>query len=151
MIAVLLRTTRARIIGSIGFVGLIVVAVGQGISDLFPTAADRQAYAALAEGSPTFSVFNGKAYDLTSLGGITVMRVGIVGMVVFPLVAATLAVILTRAQEDAGRVGLLTAYRMPRLAPPAGHQRHPGRCDHGKRSHRVGGAIGDRAPCATGR
>lgn len=117
MIIVLLRTTWVRIAGSIALVGLIVIAVGQGISDLFATAVQRQAYAMLAEGSPTFAVFNGKAYDLTGLGGITVVRVGFIGMILFPLLAAALAVLLTRTQEDAGRLELFTAYKVSRLAP----------------------------------
>lgn len=97
----------------------LVVATGVGIAALYPTLADRETYAATAGASPAAAAFNGRGYDLTTLGGITAYEVGFMGLLGLPIVALHLAIRFSRREEDAGRTELVTAGRVGRLAPVA--------------------------------
>lgn len=97
----------------------LVTATGWGIAALYPTPADRAAYAATAGRSPAVAAVNGRGYDLTELGGITAYEVGFLGLIAVPIVAMHLAIRLSRREEDAGRLELVTAGRVGRLAPLA--------------------------------
>ncbi len=97
--------------------GGLVAAVARSIASLYPTPEDRVVYAATAVSSPAAVAFNGRWTDLTTLGGITTNEVGFMGLLLFPTVATLLAIRLTRGEEDSGRVELLTAARVGRLAP----------------------------------
>lgn len=97
----------------------LVVATGWGITALYPTAADRAAYAATAGVSPAVAAVNGRGYELTELGGITAYEVGFMALMAFPVIAIHLAIRLTRHEEDAGRTELVTSGRVGRLAPLA--------------------------------
>ena len=82
-----------------------------------PPQADRAQYAATVGVSTVNIAFNGRGYDLTSLGGITAFEIGITGQLLYPLVGMILAIHLTRRQEEAGRIELLTAGRLGALTP----------------------------------
>lgn len=97
----------------------LVLAIGRGIVALYPSAADRAAYAASATITPGAVAFNGRWTDLHTLGGITANEVGFMGLVVFPLAGVVLAVGRTRREEDSGRIEALTARPVGRLAPLA--------------------------------
>ncbi|SPT53375.1 ABC-2 family transporter protein [Actinomyces bovis] len=100
------------------YVGL-VLAVVISVSALYPTLEERIQYS-LTAGTMTVSVaFNGRGYGLTNLGGITGVEVGFTGQVLFPILAVLVAVRLTRREEEAGRIELLTASRVGRLSPLA--------------------------------
>lgn len=95
----------------------LVAAVARGIEGLYPTQADRAQYAATVGVSTINIAFNGRGYDLTGLGGITSFEVGFAGQILFPLAGVVLAIHLTRRQEEAGRIELLTAGRIGPAAP----------------------------------
>lgn len=108
--------------GLTGWTGLMVVlvaATGWSIAELYPTAADRRAYAESAGASPAVAAFNGRAYHLSELGAIIGYEVGFMALVGFPVIALHLAIRFTRHEEHAGRVELATAGRIGRLAPLA--------------------------------
>lgn len=95
----------------------LVLATVQGVKGLYPDEARRQLYQATVGNSPTSVAFNGRGYNLDSLGGITAYEVGFFGLLFLPVIAAHLAIRHTRTQEDAGRAELVTATRVGRRAP----------------------------------
>ena len=113
------RTSWATLTFTVLICTLLVAAVAVGIKGLYPTSADRVAYAASAGESVSSAAFNGRGYGLTTLGGITAAEVGFLGQVLFPLLGIMVAVRLTRREEESGRTELLTASRVGRLTPLA--------------------------------
>lgn len=95
----------------------LVWAIAEGVKGLYPDEADRQVYQATLGASPASTAFNGRSYDLDTLGGITAIEVGFWGLLLLPMIAAHLAIRHTRTQEDTGRAELVTATRVGRLAP----------------------------------
>lgn len=95
----------------------LVVATGWSITALYPTRADRAAYAESAGASPVLAAFNGRPHQLTEVGNIVSYEVGFLALVGFPVIAIHLAVRLSRHEEDSGRTELVTAGRVGRLAP----------------------------------
>lgn len=95
----------------------LVTAVARNIAMLYPSMEERIGYAVTAGASVPSAAFNGRGYGLTTLGGITAAEVGFMGQVLFPLVGVLAGVRLTRREEEDGRVELLTASRVGRLAP----------------------------------
>ncbi len=114
-----LRTSWPALALTAGTCVVLVVAVAIGVKGLYPTASSRVEYAATAGASIPSIAFNGRAYGLTSLGGITGAEVGFMGQLLFPIVALLAAIRLTRREEETGRTELLTASRVGRLAPLA--------------------------------
>ena len=98
----------------------LVWATAAGARGLYLQPAARAVYGATVGVDPASIAFNGRGYDLGTLGGITVNEVGFFGLLFLPVVAAHLAIRHTRAQEDSGRTELVTAARVGRSAPLAG-------------------------------
>ena len=97
----------------------LVTATARGIEGLYPAQADRDQYAATVGLSKVNIIFNGRGYDLTSIGGIVAFEVGFMGLLLFPLTGLILAIRLTRRQEEAGRVELVSAGRVGVASPSA--------------------------------
>lgn len=97
--------------------GVLTWAVASSVVSLYPTAADRGIYEATIEALPISAIFNGRPYDLTELGGMVATEVGLFVLLIFPIVAVSTAISLTRGLEDTGRLELITATRVSRLAP----------------------------------
>lgn len=97
----------------------LVTATARGIEGLYPAQADRDQYAATVGLSKVNIIFNGRGYDLTSVGGIVAFEVGFMGLLLFPLTGLILAIRLTRRQEEAGRVELVSAGRVGVASPSA--------------------------------
>ena len=117
MIGISVRTLWPAQLAVIVLSAGMVAATARGIEGLYPTEADRAQYAATVGVSTVNIAFNGRGYDLTSLGGITAFEIGITGQLLYPLVGMILAIHLTRRQEEAGRIELLTAGRLGALTP----------------------------------
>lgn len=109
--------------GYVALLGWPVVAAScsgpplRGVHNLYPDEAKRQAYQATIGTSPVSMAFNGRGYGLLTQGGITANEFGALGMLPLPVIAAHLAVRLTRTQEDAGRADLVSAAPIGRAAP----------------------------------
>lgn len=95
----------------------LVVASAQGIGTLYSTAAHRAGYAATAGSSAATAAMAGRPYDLDTIGGIAAFELGFFTMIAFPVVAIHLAIRLTRAHEDAGRIEQVRAAPVGALAP----------------------------------
>ena len=117
LLALTWRTTRRRLIGWILTIATILVGTAAGIVGLYPTAADRAAYAATVGRSAATAALNGRGHDLDTLGGITAYEFGFIASLALPIVAGHLAIHLTRGQEDRGLLDLLTATPVDRRQP----------------------------------
>lgn len=115
-----LRTGFFGLIGWPAVMAGLVWATAEGVKGLYPDEARRQIYQGTVGSSPASMAFNGRGYNLDTLGGISAYEVGFFGLLLLPLIAAHLAIRHTRAQEDAGRVELVTAARVGRSAPLLG-------------------------------
>jgi ABC-2 type transport system permease protein len=115
-----LRTGWAGLLGLVVGGAVPVIATAASVADLYPDDAHRAVYAQTIGTSVANTAFNGRGYDLTRLGGITVFESGIFTQLVLPVLTMILVVRHTRAEEDSGRTELVTARRVGRLAPPAG-------------------------------
>lgn len=94
---------------------LLPVTIAGTLNDLYPTAAERQAYVDIVTNNPTLLALYGHASG-HSLGALTAWRLG--GTVLFVGLASLLTVIRhTRAEEEVGRRELLGATVAGRQAP----------------------------------
>lgn len=114
-----LRTTRWWLLAWLLIPGGVVVATGHSIAALYADAITRLGYAQTMEAAPGSVAINGRWRDLDTVGGIVTNEVGLLGLLIFPLAGILLAVRLTRREEDSGRIDLLSAGRLGRLAPVA--------------------------------
>lgn len=96
----------------------LVSATGISIAELYPTESDRLIYRDTLGASPVSVAFNGRGYELDTLGGITACEVGFFGQLAIPVLGLLLAVGLTRRLEESGILELITATRVHRLAVP---------------------------------
>lgn len=112
--------------GWLGLVGLVlgvaapVIATAASMAGLYPEAAERAVYQATVGSSVSNTAFNGRGYGLDELGGITAYEAGIFTQLVVPILALVLVVRRTRGEEESGRLDLLTARAVGRLAPATG-------------------------------
>lgn len=113
-----LRTARWWLLAWLLIPSGVVVATGHSIAALYDDVLTRLSYAGTMEAAPGSIAINGRWRDLETVGGIVTNEVGLLGLLVFPLAGILLAVRLTRREEDAGRIDLLSAGRLGRLAPP---------------------------------
>ncbi|MGO1592442.1 MAG: ABC transporter permease [Ancrocorticia sp.] len=112
-----LRTSWVSMVGIILLCAGLVFAVTASIDALYPTASERMLYASTVGQSPASVAFNGRGYGLTTLGGIAAFEIGFMGQLLIPILGLYTAIRHTRREEEAGRTELLTASRVPRLAP----------------------------------
>lgn len=112
-----LRTSWATVLLLPTLISAVLLVVASEIKDLFPTHDDRVAYAhSVGEFVPSIAL-NGRGYDLTTPGGIVTEELGIFTLLALPALGIHIAIRLTRAIEDSGRLELLTAGRVSRSAP----------------------------------
>ncbi|MBO0901525.1 ABC transporter permease [Cellulomonas sp. zg-ZUI22] len=113
----LLRTTWVSVLGWPVVMTVLLWSAAASILDLYPDAAHRELYAQAVTGSVATSVFQGRGYDLTTVGGILAQEMGIITLTLFPLVGAHIAVHLTRSLEDRGHLDIVLAGPVGRFAP----------------------------------
>ncbi|WP_134324196.1 ABC transporter permease [Cumulibacter soli] len=114
-----LRTSWRRLIAwTVALAGVVVITASS-IAALYPDAQARLSYQQSVGSSPAVAMFNGRGYDLDTLGGISAYEVGAMGQLLFPLVFAHLAIRMTRREEDSGRMELIRSGVVGRLAPLA--------------------------------
>lgn len=97
----------------------LVAAMTWSMQDMYPTAADRARYAAVAEQSTVQRLFNGPGHGLATVGGEVVFEVGGYLLVLVALLCALATARHSRAQEASGNTELVRAARVGRLAPDA--------------------------------
>jgi ABC-2 type transport system permease protein len=119
LVAVSLRTAPAQILGWALAVCALVASSASTISNNYTEQADRDAYAAAYVGTQSSAALQGRGYDLETLGGILANEMGYLTLIMLPLIGLHLAIRFTRSVEDTGRLDILTAGSVHRLAPAA--------------------------------
>jgi ABC-2 type transport system permease protein len=86
---------------------------------LYPEAASRIEAAKTINASAALVALYGRIYDETSLGAVSVLKLTAFGSAVVAVLMLFLVIRHTRAEEETGRLELLTGGRLGRLAPLA--------------------------------
>ncbi len=76
--------------------------------DLYPDLAGRRAAALAADAAPAARFMYGPIHDPSSLGGLATWKMGTMGAVFVAFLAMTVVRAATRADEEAGRLELVT-------------------------------------------
>jgi ABC-2 type transport system permease protein len=114
LVRLILRRDRIVLPLWIIILGIVPVSIANTLKDLYPTAAERQAYLDIITANPALNALYGHAFG-AGLGALTAWRLG--GMVMLVGLASLLTVIRhTRAEEAAGRRELLGATVVGRQA-----------------------------------
>jgi ABC-2 type transport system permease protein len=85
--------------------------------DLYPTEAERVAAAETINASAAVVALYGRIYDPTSLGAVSMIKLTAIGAAIVGIVMLFVAIRHTRADEESGRVELLSGGRLGRRAP----------------------------------
>ncbi len=85
--------------------------------DLYPTEEQRVAAAETINASAAVVALYGRIYDPTSLGAVSMIKLTALGAAIVGIVMLFVAIRHTRAEEEAGRLELLSGGRLGRLAP----------------------------------
>jgi ABC-2 type transport system permease protein len=102
----------------LGFAAMAGVSAGATVG-LFPDAASRVEAAKGINASAALVALYGRIYDETSLGAISVIKLAAFGSALIAVLMLFVVLRHTRAEEETGRLELLTGGRLGRLAPLA--------------------------------
>lgn len=114
-----LRRDRALVAVWVTAFAAIAAVSANATMDLYPTTGSRLAAADAINRSAALVALYGRVYDPTSLGALSMIKLGGFGSVFVAMLAVTIVVRHTRADEEAGRTELLGATAVGRLAPTA--------------------------------
>lgn len=114
-----LALRRDRIMLPAWIAGLVLLAAGSAAAaaDLYPTVESRVSAANAANNTTALLALYGRVYDPTSLGGISMVKIGGIGAVLIALLSIIIVVRHTRAEEESGRLELVGATVVGRYAP----------------------------------
>jgi polyether ionophore transport system permease protein len=115
LVRLALRRDRINLPVWIIVLGLVPASTAGAYAQLYPEAKDRAALTAGGQ-NPAVAVLYGKAYDLSTAGGFTAWRYGVFLGVFIGLMAVFTVTRHTRAEEDTGRLELLSAGVLGRYA-----------------------------------
>jgi ABC-2 type transport system permease protein len=120
LLAAALRRDRRRLVIWVAALAGLAVYSTVALGTVYPTAADRQARAALI-GTPAGTLLSGPGYgtDDYTLGAMTANELGLSVMVAVAIMSILLVVRHTRAEEDSGSAELLLTGCVGRRAPLA--------------------------------
>jgi ABC-2 type transport system permease protein len=114
-----LALRRDRVFLPVSLVSLVAFAAGSAAATvgLYPTEASRVKAAEAANATPAIRALYGPVYDPTSVGAIAMLKTTAFGALLAALVSALLVVRHTRAEEESGRLELMSAGVLARHAP----------------------------------
>jgi ABC-2 type transport system permease protein len=112
-----LRLDRLRLALWVLGVGALTYFTASAFRELYPTVESRTGFAATLAGAPALVALTGPPFDLTTIGGLTAWRIGGFGPVMLAMLGILTVVRHTRAEEESGRVELIGAAPVGRLAP----------------------------------
>ena len=127
IIRLLLHTGWRRLLLWWGACTALVVATCAGTVSLYPEASDRATYAATLGRSTATAAFNGRGYDLHTLGGIGAYEVGFLGQLFLPVAALLSTVVLATPAVAAAAATAApsgTSRARCRATPAASSRRH---------------------------
>lgn len=114
-----LAIRRDRVIATIWILLFVIMAAGSSSAsqDLYNTLESRVRAANAVNDTPATLALYGRVFDPTSLGAVSLIKLGAMGAALVALVAIFTVVRHTRAEEEAGRGELLGATVVGRYAP----------------------------------
>lgn len=95
----------------------LAISTGYGYGRLYDTPAARHDFAAAVQDNRSTLAFYGHVYNPDSIGGLTAWRLAGIGAALAAVVSVLLVVRHTRADEEAGRLELVSAGVVGRYAP----------------------------------
>lgn len=110
-----LRRERLALVIWVGAITATILASFPTLAELYPDEASRRALVGGIAATPAFTVITGPI-ESTSLGGLTAWRYGVLGGVAAALMAITVVIRRTRAEEESGRAELIAAAVVGRFA-----------------------------------
>lgn len=118
LLSAALRADRRRLVTWVAALGGLTVYAAVALPTVYPTAADRQARAAVID-TPAGTLLSGPGYGTAdySLGAMIANELALSVMVAAAVMSVLLVVRHTRAEEDDGRAELLLAGAVGRRAP----------------------------------
>src|SRR5690606_4296871 len=120
MARLVLRRSRVLIGGWIlVLAGMAALSAGA-TAGLYPDESSLVAAAAAVNDIGALVALDGRVYDPTSLGAVSMIKLGGFGAVFVAMLSVVLVVRHTRAEEESGRAELLGATAIGRLAPLLG-------------------------------
>jgi len=112
-----LRRDRVMLPAWILVIAGLTATTASSFAQLYPTVEARQEFATGIGRNPSLFALYGRAFDLTSVGGLTAWRIGGFAAVLAALMSLFTVVRHTRAEEEAGRLELVGSGVVGRLAP----------------------------------
>ena len=114
-----LALRRDRVLLTAWVVGLAAMAgfSAAATADLYSTEAERVQAAETINASAAVVALYGRIYDPTSLGAVSMIKLTAFGAAIIGIVMLFMAIRHTRADEESGRLELLSGGRLGRLAP----------------------------------
>lgn len=114
-----LAIRRDRVIATVWILLFVVMAAGSSSAtqDLYRTLESRVRAANAVNDTPAMLALYGRVFDPTSLGAVSLIKLGAMGAALVALIAIFTVVRHTRAEEEAGRAELLGATVVGRYAP----------------------------------
>jgi ABC-2 type transport system permease protein len=114
-----LALRRDRVMVPLWVLGIVVIVLSTASSyrGLYPTVASRRSYAQAVEGTAGLLAITGKPFDLTSIGGMTAWRATAFGALLVGIMSLLLVTRHTRAEEESGRLELISSTVVGRFAP----------------------------------
>ncbi len=107
---------RGTLIWMLALIAMLVGTAGS-IAGLFPTPDKIHSYAQAATAGDALVVINGRVEGIDSLGGIIADEFGFLAAFLLPLLGISLVTLVTRSEEEAGRLEALLAGRVARHVP----------------------------------
>jgi ABC-2 type transport system permease protein len=116
-----LALRRDRVFLPVAGLSLVTLAAGSASATvgIYPTEASRVKAAEAANATAALRALYGPVYDPTSLGGIAMLKTTAFGALLVALVSMLLVVRHSRAEEESGRLELMSAGVLGRHAPPS--------------------------------
>lgn len=118
-LAIVWRGNRRQLLAWTVGLAAVFVAAAWSMNDLYSTPAELADYARATESGTALFAINGHPYGLDSIGGVIAYEFGFVSAIAFPLMGISLVNRMTRGEEQSGRMELLRAGTIGRIAPVA--------------------------------
>jgi ABC-2 type transport system permease protein len=114
-----LAIRRDRVIATVWILLFVVMAASSSSAtqDLYTTVESRVRAATSVNNTPAMLALYGRVFDPTSVGAVSLFKIGAMGAAIAALIAIFTVVRHTRAEEEAGRAELLGATVVGRYAP----------------------------------
>lgn len=113
-----LALRRDRVVAVVWILLFVVMAAGSASASagIYPTLESRVQAANTINGNPAMLALYGRIFDPTSLGAVSLLKLGALGAALVALVAVFTVVRHTRAEEESGRLELIGATVVGRFA-----------------------------------